>query len=373
MTQHQTAVRPRSMGTAPDYGAVSSTTTNEANARQSRAIEIASPAIPATNNLAIRRSDDVATEREHQSAGDVAGVSRRTVMNAMLKSIPAAVATVAAPSIAMATASDNDDADLIALGKKFETAYAEFVAADNTRDRLMADAFGRAMERSGLGERFLDPKVLSKEEFKVWLEVLGAEQAGIGDMDAELVNMEPIEIAVMNTPAHTLAGLRVKVQVAIFRNRHLWSAPRNKLDWHEEATRELIETACRLTGQSIPVETVSNPAVERAREVLEQIREAAEYGEKRQPIDANRKLLAAYSQWLFYERRLLALEVHGDVDAENVIPCTRVGDYHFPAYDNGPTWQDKPQPSTRAAAIMSAAGVDLDYVLNGPPKSAEAA
>lgn len=68
-------------------------------------------------------------------------------------------------------------------------------------------------------------------------------------------------------------------------------------------------------------------------------------------------LLDAYSEWLFMERRLLCLERWPGVrDAEQFVPCnTGAGDFHLRP---GTDWRTLPQPSTRAALVMSAVGCD---------------
>lgn len=80
-------------------------------------------------------------------------------------------------------------------------------------------------------------------------------------------------------------------------------------------------------------------------------------------VPVSNDLLAAYDQWLFYERRFLVREQYrhlGDdmVRAmERAVPVNTAADgFHFP---RDGSWQDVPQPSTRAAVILSAAGLDL--------------
>ncbi len=66
-------------------------------------------------------------------------------------------------------------------------------------------------------------------------------------------------------------------------------------------------------------------------------------------------LLDAYSHWLFYERRLLCLERWpNERRAERVLtPDAGAGDFHFPSDTD---WQGLPQPSARAALVLSAVG-----------------
>jgi hypothetical protein len=67
-------------------------------------------------------------------------------------------------------------------------------------------------------------------------------------------------------------------------------------------------------------------------------------------------LLDAYSEWLFYERRLLCLERWpGSRDAEAFVPAnTGASGFHFPLRPE--RWQDRPMPSSRAVVVLSAVG-----------------
>ena len=81
-------------------------------------------------------------------------------------------------------------------------------------------------------------------------------------------------------------------------------------------------------------------------------------------------LIWGYKDWLYYEHRMLSYELAG-YDPEQAKLVERLsryskagpaGDWHF----NFPTrkgsrlagWPEAPQPSTRAALVLSAAGVD---------------
>ena len=91
------------------------------------------------------------------------------------------------------------------------------------------------------------------------------------------------------------------------------------------------------------------------------------------------ELLCAYSQWLFYERRLLLIEMFPDREmqrfAEKLIPNgSREADhFHFPSEPL--RWDTQLQPSSRAAVVISAAGCELpprepDLLLKAPSRSA---
>jgi hypothetical protein len=67
--------------------------------------------------------------------------------------------------------------------------------------------------------------------------------------------------------------------------------------------------------------------------------------------------MEAYASWLFYERRLLCLELYPDQPrAEDFVMAGNAGfGWHFPS---GTYWKDMPQPSSRAAAVLDQVGVD---------------
>ena len=79
-------------------------------------------------------------------------------------------------------------------------------------------------------------------------------------------------------------------------------------------------------------------------------------------VPATQEILSAYDEWLFMERRFLCIEMYGAEYArrmERVVSCsTLAGDFHFLSEPGA--WRRVPMPSTRAAVILSAAGVPLD-------------
>ncbi len=79
-------------------------------------------------------------------------------------------------------------------------------------------------------------------------------------------------------------------------------------------------------------------------------------------------LMQSYQAWLHYEHRMLSYEMAGyDVRlAQGIEGCTHMNnpgaDYHFrQPYTGRPLagWPDAPQPSTRAAVMLSAVGCPL--------------
>jgi hypothetical protein len=58
-----------------------------------------------------------------------------------------------------------------------------------------------------------------------------------------LARLDPIEQAVMATPARTIAGLGMKAPHAAYVVSHYWEAPSDRIDWNARAIRLLIEAA----------------------------------------------------------------------------------------------------------------------------------
>ena len=67
-----------------------------------------------------------------------------------------------------------------------------------------------------------------------------------------LGRLEPIERAIMATPARTVAGLGVKARYAAYVMSEYWDAPIDKIDWDARAVRLLIEAVCESTGLTLP-------------------------------------------------------------------------------------------------------------------------
>ena len=61
------------------------------------------------------------------------------------------------------------------------------------------------------------------------------------DVEATLARLAPIERAIMDTPACTIAGLGVKARHAAYVLSQYWEAPIDQIDWDARAVRLLIE------------------------------------------------------------------------------------------------------------------------------------
>jgi hypothetical protein len=71
-------------------------------------------------------------------------------------------------------------------------------------------------------------------------------------LEATLGRLEPIELAIMATPARTLSGLGVKARHAAYVLAEYWDVPIDRIDWDARAVRLLIEAMCEMAGVSLP-------------------------------------------------------------------------------------------------------------------------
>jgi hypothetical protein len=66
--------------------------------------------------------------------------------------------------------------------------------------------------------------------------------------EAILALLDPIERAIMATPAATVVGLGVKARHAAHVLSHYWIDSTDALDWDVRAVRLLIESTCSVAG-----------------------------------------------------------------------------------------------------------------------------
>jgi len=64
------------------------------------------------------------------------------------------------------------------------------------------------------------------------------------DHEAVLARLDPIERAIMETPAHTIKGLSVKARHLAYVLSEYWEAPIDEIEWQGRAVRLLIEAIC---------------------------------------------------------------------------------------------------------------------------------
>jgi hypothetical protein len=133
-------------------------------------------------------------------------------------------------------ASPGDDSPLLALEKQFNAISAELVAVERLRrDQKRyrcpaAESPGRSTIESSVGE----DEIMTEQSESV------------------LARLHPIERAIMQTPARTMAGLSVKARHAAYVTSQYWEASVDKLDWDAQAVRLLIEAVCDVASTPLP-------------------------------------------------------------------------------------------------------------------------
>jgi hypothetical protein len=72
--------------------------------------------------------------------------------------------------------------------------------------------------------------------------------ARLEQLEAIVMRLEPIERAIMMTPADTLVGLGVKARHAAYVLSEYWEEPVDRNDWDRRTVRLLIEAVCHVAG-----------------------------------------------------------------------------------------------------------------------------
>ncbi|MGC2780914.1 MAG: hypothetical protein WA418_35295 [Bradyrhizobium sp.] len=71
-------------------------------------------------------------------------------------------------------------------------------------------------------------------------------------IESVLARLEPVELAILATPARTIVGLGVKARHAAYVVSEHWDAPIEQIDWDGRAVRLLIEAICKAAGVRLP-------------------------------------------------------------------------------------------------------------------------
>jgi hypothetical protein len=71
-------------------------------------------------------------------------------------------------------------------------------------------------------------------------------------IESVLARLEPVERAIMATPARTIVGLGVKARHAAYVVSEHWDSPIEQIDWDARAVRLLIEAVCKIAGVRLP-------------------------------------------------------------------------------------------------------------------------
>ena len=121
---------------------------------------------------------------------------------------------------------DAPDAMLVALGNRLEALSAELSTLQNGNIPLFFPAAARG--EVSIAGTTLTPSTQRIEEI--------------------LALLDPIERAIMATPAETVVGLGVKARHAAHVLSHYWMDSTEALDWDVRAVRLLIESTCSVAG-----------------------------------------------------------------------------------------------------------------------------
>jgi hypothetical protein len=146
-------------------------------------------------------------------------------------------------SVGSATAPPADDSPLLALEKQFNAISAELLAME----RLCRHQ-----------KRYQGPAAQPPEQLTIESRV-GEHTYDEGvtqQIESVLARLQPIELAIMRTPAYTIAGLGVKARHAAYVMSEYWEAPIDRIDWDAQAVRLLIEAVCNFARTPLPFRNV---------------------------------------------------------------------------------------------------------------------
>jgi hypothetical protein len=71
--------------------------------------------------------------------------------------------------------------------------------------------------------------------------------------EAVLARLDPVERAIMETPAYGMTGLSVKARHLAYVLSEYWEAPLRQIAWEGRAIRLLVETICKLANAPLRI------------------------------------------------------------------------------------------------------------------------
>jgi hypothetical protein len=138
------------------------------------------------------------------------------------------------PSEVTAPASPQDgDAGLLTLEEQFDELVRELLAAHPTGIELATCLHQPSLRHD------VEPVDIDAD-------------TGMKQAEAILARLYPIEQAIMQTRARTIAGLGVKARHAAYVMSQYWEEPIDKIDWEAQAIRQLIEAVCDFARTALP-------------------------------------------------------------------------------------------------------------------------
>jgi hypothetical protein len=141
--------------------------------------------------------------------------------------------------VTTAPASSQGDAGLLTLEERFDELVRELLATQPTSVEL-ATCLNQQSLRHDIEPADIDSDTRMKQA------------------EAILARLYPIEQAIMQTPARTIAGLGVKARHAAYVVSHYWEEPVDQIDWEAQAIRLLIEAVCDFARTPLPFRSVTS-------------------------------------------------------------------------------------------------------------------
>jgi hypothetical protein len=147
------------------------------------------------------------------------------------------------PFGASAVSAADADAALLALERRFNAISAELLALGRLRhhrktyQRPAAQAPEQATKEPR-GEEHICDDVVTRQ------------------IETVLASLDPIERAIMQTQARTIAGLGVKARHAAYVMSQYWEDPIDQIDWDAQAVRLLIEAVCDVARTPLPLQNI---------------------------------------------------------------------------------------------------------------------
>ena len=130
-----------------------------------------------------------------------------------------------------------EDSALLALAAQFETLATELATAERLRGEFTTRQDQQVSihdsERAG-------------PDTDAWTK----------QVEAILARLYPIEQAIMQTPACTVAGLDVKARHAAYVMLQYWEEPVDQIDWEAQVIRLLIEAVCDVARTQLPFQNI---------------------------------------------------------------------------------------------------------------------
>jgi hypothetical protein len=139
------------------------------------------------------------------------------------------------------TTPEADDSPLLALERRFNIISAELLAVQSAGGHP-----GRYRPTQPPGRLIAETRVEAHNHY---------DEVATQQIEAILARLSPIERAIMQTPARTIAGLGVKARHAAYVMSHYWEVPIDRVDWDARAVRLLIEAICDVARTPLPFAT----------------------------------------------------------------------------------------------------------------------